>query len=136
MDIETKIINRIERWKEGDFSLSCRDSVQVKTINGKIKAVYILWVSPIFDVTKEIDGSFTVKFSFCGYSTQTTKNRLSTLINHFSGGYIFQKNYKMYYRNMNREVYPIDTEKSYMLKDGKLFETSGKEATPIKDLKF
>lgn len=136
MDIETKIIKRIEEWKEGDFSLSCRDSVQVKTINGKIKAVYILWVSPIFEVTKEIDGSFTVKFSFCGYSTQTTKNRLSMLINHFSGGYIFQKNYNMYYRNMNKEVYPIDTAKSYMLKDGKLFETSGKEATPIKDFKF
>lgn len=136
MDIETKIINRIEGWKEGDFSLSCRDSVQVKTINGKIKAIYILWVSPIFEVTKEIDGNFTVKFSFCGYSTQTTKNRLSTLINHFIGGYIFQKNYNMYYCNAKREVYPIDVAWSYMLKDGKLFETQGKEATPIKDFKF
>ena len=134
MDIETKIINRIEEWKEGDFSLSCHDSVQVKTINGKIKAIYILWVSPIFEVTKEIDGNFTVKFSFCGYSTQTTKNRLSMLINHFIGGYIFQKNYKMYY--CNREVYPIDTAWSYTIKDGRLFETSGKEATPIKDFKF
>lgn len=130
--IEEKIIDRIHTWKEGNYSLSVRDRVTIK--NGK--AVYYLWASPIVTVYKETDGKQHVAFSFCGYSSQTTKQRISELLWHFSNkAFIFRKNW-IHYLKMGKEYYRIYENLSYTIEDGILFDKNGDKVEPLKDFKY
>ena len=131
--IEEKIISSIKNWKDGEQSLSVRDRV---AIEGN-KAIYYLWQSPIFSVTKETDGKKTINFSFCGYSSQTTKQRISELLWAFSDSttYVFRKNW-VHYLKMNRKYFLINECKTYAITDGKLFESvTGKEVEPLEYFK-
>jgi hypothetical protein len=50
----------------------------------------------------EIDpltGKYTIMFNFCGWQTNTTKSRINAILSHFGLGYVFQKNYNLYYVN-------------------------------------
>lgn len=128
--IEEKIIDRIQSWKDGTYSLSVRDRVEIK--NGK--AVYYLWQSPIVTVYKEADGKKSVNFSFCGYSSQTTKQRISELLWEFSGCFIFRKNW-IHYLKLGKDYYRIHEDKTYTIENGILFDSIGNKVEPLKDFK-
>jgi hypothetical protein len=129
--IEEKIIERIHSWKEGNYSLSVRDRVEIKGD----KADYYLWQSPIVTVYKEADGKKSVCFSFCGYASQTTKQRISELLWEFTHCYIFRKNW-IHYLKMNDEYYTINENKTYTIKNGILFDSIGNKVEALKDFKY
>ena len=126
--IEERIIDKIQNWKDGNYSLSVRDRVKIE--NGK--AVYYLWQSPIVTVYKEVDGKKTVSFSFCGYSSQTTKERISELLRAFSGCYIFRKDW-LHYLKMGNDYYRINESKRYTIENGILFDVLGNKVESLKD---
>ena len=129
--IEEKIIERIHSWKEGNYSLSVRDRVEIKGD----KADYYLWQSPVVTVYKEADEKKSVCFSFCGYASQTTKERISELLWEFLGCYIFRKNW-IHYLKMNDEYYTINENKTYTIKNGILFDSIGNKVEALKDFKY
>lgn len=129
--IEEKIISIIKRWKEGNYSLSVRDRVEIT----KDKATYYLWQSPIVTVYKELSGEKSICFSFCGYSSQTTKQRISELLFAFTGDYIFRRDW-IHYLKMGIDFYRIDESKCYTVKDGNLFDVIGNKVEPLKDFKY
>ena len=132
--IEERIIDTINNWKDGEHRLSKRDRV---TIEGN-KAIYYLWISPVFSVTKETDGKTTINFSFCNWGSQTTKERISELLWAFSNSktYVFRKNW-IHYLKMNEKYYQINENKPYAITDGKLFEAvTGKEVEPLEGFKY
>ena len=128
--IERKIIERIHTWKDGDYRLSCRDRVNIK--NGK--AIYYLWSSPVVTIYKEADGKKSIHFSFCGYASQTTKQRISELLWEFSGYYIFRRNW-LHYLKMGKEYYLLHETRCYTIEDGILFDSIGNKVEPLKDFK-
>lgn len=128
--IEERIIDKIQNWKDGNYSLSVRDRVEIDNRT----AIYYLWQSPIVTIYKEADGKKTVSFSFCGYSSQTTKQRISELLWAFSGCYIFRKN-RIHYLRMGNDYYKINESRCYTLKNGVLFDTLGNKVEPLKDFK-
>ena len=121
--IEEKIIDRINSWKNGSYTLSVRDRVEIK--NGQ--AIYYLWKSPIVTVTGK-----SVKFSFCGFSSQTTKNRISSLLWEFAGCLIFRKNC-IHYLKMGNDYYRLNESYSYTIKNGNLFDSIGNKVEALKD---
>ena len=132
--IEERIIDCINNWKDGEFRLSKRDRV---VIEGN-KAIYYLWISPVFSVTNETDGKKSINFSFHNWGSQTTKERISELLWAFSDSktYVFRKNW-IHYLKMNEKYYWINESKTYAITDGKLFEAvTGKEVKPIEDFKY
>ena len=128
--IEEKIIDRIRTWKDGEYSLSVRDRVEIKGD----RAIYYLWQSPIVTVYKEADGKKTICFSFCGYASQTTKERISELLWEFLGCYIFRKNW-IHYLKMGNDYYRINEDKCYTVKNGILLDSIGK-VEALKDFKY
>ena len=131
MSIEEKIEQKILKWKDGDCKLSCRD----RTVIEGNKATYYLWTSPVVVIHKKTDGKYRVEFSFCGWHTQTTKERISYLLRVFADCYIFQKDWKLYLNDSNNNVYPIDSGKSYTVEDGKLLDVLGREVKAIENFK-
>ena len=81
--IEEKIIDTLNGCNgEGVKNLSCCDCVEV---DGNTKNYY-LWGNLIFEYNQEDNAYY---FSFCGYSTNTTKSRLNAIFNYFNlGGFI------------------------------------------------
>jgi hypothetical protein len=131
--IEEKIIGTINNWKEGEHRLSKRDRV---AIEGN-KAIYYLWTSPVFSITKEIDGKKSINFSFHNWGSQTTKERISELLWAFADSktYVFRRNW-LHYLKMDGKYYWINESKTYAITDGRLFESvSGKEVEPEKFFK-
>ena len=129
--IEEKIIDRIHTWKDGSYSLSVRDRVEIK--NGR--AVYYLWDSPIVTVYKMADSKKSVCFSFCGFSSQTTKQRISELLWEFTHCYIFRKNW-IHYLKMGNDYYRIHEDKRYTVENGILFDSIGNKVEALKDFKY
>lgn len=130
--IEEKIIDTINNWKDGEHRLSIRDRVYIK--NGK--AVYYLWNSPIVTVYREADGKKSVSFCFCGYSSQTTKQRISELLWKFANKtFIFRKNW-IHYLKMGNDYYKINEDKTYTIENGILFDLIGNKVEPLKDFKY
>ena len=76
--IEKNIIQVLEELKDADymawdnFSLSVRDSIYKDWETIKYK----LWNNTIFEYNRKEN---TYYFSFCGYSTNTTKSRLNAI---------------------------------------------------------
>ena len=92
---------------EGVKQLSCRDCVEV---DGNIKKYY-LWNSLLF----WNDAENNYYFSFCGYSTNTTKSRLNAIFNYFNLGGFYQKNYVVYWINNGSTKIEVDTNKKYKI---------------------
>ena len=92
--------------------LSPRDSV---TLEKNTKRVY-LWGHCIFTIDKEN----SIKFSFQGWQTFTTKSRINSLLSAFSSRStgIYQKNYQIIFSSSAGE-FPIDSDKIYTIKNGK-----------------
>lgn len=128
--IEEKIIDRIHSWKDGNYSLSVRDRVEIK---GN-RADYYLWLSPIVTIYKEIGGEISIDFSFCGYASQTTKERISELLWEFAHCYIFRKNW-IHYLKMGNDYYRINEDKCYTVRNGVLFDLIGNKVKPLEDFK-
>lgn len=126
--IEEKIIDRINSWKNGVYCLSVRDMVEIK----ENKAIYYLWNSPIVTVYKESDGQKSIRFSFCGYGSQTTKERISELLWEFASCLIFRKNW-IHYLKMGNDYYRINESCGYTIKDRSLFDAIGNKVEPLKD---
>ena len=103
--VEEKIIQALNGGN-GVKSLSCRDRVEV---DGSIKKYY-LWDSLLF----WNDAENNYYFSFCGYSTNTTKSRLNAIFNYFSLGGFYQKNYVVYWNNGSTKI-EVDTNKKYKI---------------------
>ena len=133
MCIEDKIIEKLEHGKNREYSLSCRDTVVIKTVDGVREATYILWCSPIVTI-KDVDGKKKIVFSFCGWSSMTTKNRISAILWHFLGWSIFQKNWKIYITK-SLKVYPVDCSMQYTVNESGIVDVHGKELEEIKDFK-
>ena len=127
--IEERIIERIHTWKDGIYSLSVRDKIKIE---GEMKAIYYLWGSPIVTIYKGTDGKKTVRFCFCGYSSQTTKERISELLWEFTHCYIFRKNW-IHYLKMGNDYYRIHESYCYTVKDGILLDSIGNKVEPLKD---
>lgn len=90
-------------------SFSCRDRIKREGYN---QYKYYLWDSNIF--TKKADN--TIEFSFCGYRTQTTKNRISDFMQYEVRFpcYIYQKNY-IEYLKIGDSVIELDIHKRYSI---------------------
>lgn len=106
--IEEKIIETLNGCNgEGLKNLSCRDCVEV---DGNTKKYY-LWNSLLF----WNDAENNYYFSFCGYSTKTTKSRLNAIFNYFNLGGFYQKNYVVYWINNGSIKIEVDTSKKYKI---------------------
>ena len=106
--IEGKIIETLNGCNgEGVKQLSCRDRVEV---DGNTKKYY-LWGSLLF----WNDAENIYYFSFCGYSTNTTKSRLNAIFNYFNLGGFYQKNYVVYWVNNGSIKIEVDTTKKYKI---------------------
>lgn len=107
--IEEKIIETLNGCNgEGLKNLSCRDCVEV---DGNTKKYY-LWNNLIFEYNREENAYY---FSFCGYSTNTTKSRLNAIFNYFNLGGFYQKNYVVYWVNNGSTKIEVDTSKKYKI---------------------
>ena len=134
--IEKNIIQVLEELKDANymtwdnFSLSVRDSIykDQETIQ------YKLWNNMIFEYNRKEN---TYYFSFCGYSTNTTKNRLNAILYNFLHVYIIQKNYKLVL-NWNNKEYLIDATNIFYFKGDKLFKKASHdvEVLPIENKIF
>ena len=118
--IEKQIVNYL---RNSDFSsdstifgkekhLSTRDCVEITNTQ---KSVF-LWDSCIFTLDKEGN----IRFSFCGYPTNTTKGRINALLLAFSScsAVTYHKNYTLFFSS-SEGVFPIDSDKIYTVKNGK-----------------
>lgn len=118
-DIEKRIVNYL---RDSDFlgdsancgkskDLSPRDSVKLEKTQ---KRVY-LWGHCIFT----LDKGNSIRFSFQGWQTSTTKGRINALLSAFSScpARIYQKNYQLFFSSAG--VFPIDSDKIYTIKNGK-----------------
>ena len=103
--IEKNIIQVLEELKDANymawsnFSLSVRDSIY----KDRETIQYKLWNNTIFEYNRK---ETTYYFSFCGYSTKTTKNRLNQVLRSFFNGEIYQKNWG-WFLNWNGKKYKI-----------------------------
>lgn len=118
--IEKQIVNYL---RDSDFlgdsancgkskDLSLRDSV---TLEKTQKRVY-LWGRCIFT----LDKGNSIRFSFQGWQTSTTKGRINALLSAFSScsARIYQKNYQLVFSS-SAGVFPIDSDKIYTVENGK-----------------
>ena len=111
--IEKNIIQVLEELKDADymawnnFSLSVRDSIYKdrETIR------YKLWNNTIFEYNRNENAYY---FSFCGYSTNTTKSRLNAIFSYFNLGGLYQKNYVVYWNNGSTKI-EVDINKKYKI---------------------
>ena len=111
--IEKNIIKVLEELKDADymawdnFSLSVRDSIYKdrETIR------YKLWNNIIFEYNRKEN---TYYFSFCGYSTHTTKSRLNAIFSYFNLDNLYQKNYVVYWNNGSTKI-EVDINKKYKI---------------------
>ena len=107
------IIQVLEELKDANymawdnFSLSVRDSIYKdrETIR------YKLWNNTIFEYNRTENAYY---FSFCGYSTNTTKSRLNAIFSYFNLGGFYQKNYVIYWNNGSTSI-EVDTSKKYKI---------------------
>ena len=112
--IEKNIVHVLEELKDvnyltwDNFSLSVRDSIYKDRETIKYK----LWGNTIFEYNRKED---TYYFSFCGYSTNTTKSRLNAIFNYFNLGGFYQKNYIVYWVNNGSIKIEVDTSKKYKI---------------------
>lgn len=103
--IEKNILSTLSGARSGLHSLSMRDSVE---INDGVRRVY-LWSHNIYELNS--DGAI---FSLCGWNSTTTKSRLNALLwAHFGAG-IFQKDYQLYYKHIDK-IIPISSDKRYFI---------------------
>ena len=113
-EIEKNIVQVLKELKHADymtwdkFSLSVRDSIY----KDREAIHYKLWDSIIFEYNRKED---TYYFSFCGYSTSTTKSRLNAIFNYFNLGGFYQKNYIIYWVNNGSIKSEVDTNKRYKI---------------------
>ena len=111
--IEKNIIQVLEELKDANymawdnFSLSVRDSIYKdrETIR------YKLWNNTIYEYNRKENAYY---FSFCGYSTNTTKSRLNAICSYFNLGGFYQKNYIVYWVNGATKI-EVDTSKKYKI---------------------
>ena len=107
--IEEKIIETLNGCNgKGVKNLSCRDCVEVDENTKK----YYLWDNLIFEYKRKENAYY---FSFCGYSTNTTKSRLNAIFNYFNLGGFYQKNYVVYWINNGSIKIEVDTSKKYKI---------------------
>lgn len=110
--IDEKIIAAL-RSENGFKKLSCRDSVKVE----ENRIEYYLWDNLLF--WSNSDNIYF--FSGRGWNSQTTKNRLNTILYNFLRVYIIQKNYK-WVLNWNNKKYLVDATNIFYFKGDKLFK--------------
>lgn len=115
--IEEKIINALNGGN-GVKNLSCRDRVEV---DGSIKKYY-LWDSLLFWNDSENNYYFSAR----GYSSLTTKSRLSAILGSFFNAEIYQKNWE-WFLDWNGKKYPVDSDSVFMIKDNKLYRLGSHE---------
>ena len=133
MSIEEKIIEKMEHGKIREYCLSCRDRVFIREIDDRRVMTYFLWSSPLVNVVTG-EKPF-IEFSFCNWSSQTTKERISHLLYHFADCIVFQKNWKMYLKKDNK-VYPIDTCMNYTIENGVIMDRHGETLEEIEGFKY
>ena len=122
--IEEKIIATLKSGN-GFKKLSCRDSVKVE----ENRIEYYLWDNLLFWINSDI-----CFFSGRGWNSQTTKNRLNTILYNFLRVYIIQKNYK-WFLNWNQKEYLIDATNIFYFKGDKLYKKASHdvEVLPIEN---
>ena len=112
--IEKNIIQVIEELKDSNymawdnFSLTVRDSIY----KDRETIQYKLWNNIIFEYNRK---ESTYYFSFCGYSTYTTKSRLNAIFSYFNLGGFYQKNYVVYWVNNESTSILVDINKKYKI---------------------
>ncbi len=129
--IEERIIEKIEDWKEGNYNLSVRDKVRIENN----KASYYLWDYNVFSAWKVEGNKIDISFCFCNWGSQTTKNRISELLWHFTKCHIFRKDWAFYLKDSAGNYYRIFTDKRYNVSEGVLFDVKGDKVEPLKDFK-
>lgn len=106
--IEEKILDKINGHITGIWQLSQRDRVQVDEVSKK----YYLWDNLVYFVKDNKE-----YFSFCNWSSATTKSRLNALVKE---GKFYQKDYEVYFTLKNK-TYLIDSEKTYAIDNNSLY---------------
>lgn len=107
-NIEEKILDRLNANSKGIWQLSIRDRIQVDEVSKK----YYLWNNLVYFVKDNKE-----YFSFCNWSSATTKSRLNALVR---SGYFFQKKWEIYFVITNK-TYLIDSEKTYAVDNNSLY---------------
>lgn len=107
-DIEEKILDRLNANSTGIWVLSQRDRVQVDEVSKK----YYLWNNLVYFVKDNKE-----HFSFCNWSSATTKSRLNALV---KGGKFYQKDFNIYFVS-NNKTYLIDPDKTYSIHSDGLY---------------
>lgn len=108
--IEEKILDRLNANSTGIWQLSIRDRVQVDEVSKK----YYLWTNLVYFVKDNKE-----YFSFCNWSSFTTKSRLNALV---KGGRFYQKNWEIYFKlHGTNKIYLIDSEKTYAVDNNSLY---------------
>lgn len=110
--IEKNIIRDIEfgngyKGSHKTVNYSVRDAVQYQGYN---QYHYYLWNSNIFSKM----ANSTIVFSFQNYGTNTTKQRINVFLNKYNCGYVYQKNYVLYYHNNVTDL-KLDLSKAYCI---------------------
>ena len=111
--IEKNIIRVVEELKDSNymawdiFSISVRDSIY----KDRETICYKLWNNTIFEYNRKNNEYY---FSFCGYSTNTTKSRLNAIFSYFDLGGFYQKNYVIYWNNGSTSS-EVDINKKYKI---------------------
>ena len=107
-NIEEKILDKINGNITGIWQLSQRDRVQVDEVSKK----YFLWDNRVYFAKDNKE-----YFSFCSWSSATTKSRLNALVKE---GRFYQKDYEVYFTLKNK-TYLIDSEKTYAVDNNSLY---------------
>ena len=95
-----------------------------------------MWGSPVVTIHKKTDGKKYLRFCFCGYSSQTTKQRISELLWAFSDkAFIFRKNW-IHYLKMGNNYYKIDETQCYTIRDGILYDSKDNKVEPLEGFKY
>ena len=114
--IEEKILDKINGNITGNITgiwqLSQRDRVQVDVQVDEVSKKYFLWNNCIYFVKNSKE-----YFSFCSYTSQTTKSRLNALVKE---GKFYQKDFNIYFVS-NNKTYLIDPKKTYSIHSNSLY---------------
>ena len=106
--------NGIKGTYKGTYKLTCRDTVSI--FDDHVQ--YNLWDSVIFWTGSED----IFYFSGRGFQTQTTKNRISSILLAFAGAFVKQVKKFDWYLVFNDKKYPINADDIFYIKGNRLYK--------------
>lgn len=114
--IEQSIVSLLKNSDKGIYKVTCRDTVSI--FDDHVQ--YALWDSVIFWTGSGSDDIFY--FSGRGFQTQTTKNRLSSILLAFAGAFVKQVKKFNWFLIFDNKKYPINADDIFYIKGNRLYK--------------